>query len=90
MTKEQYIRVIERVINSPRNDYQKIIMLQQGFELYVEENVEPVIHAEWVKGKSGLYSCSHCDATCPYDVQGDVIEYWDCPRCPKCGAIMNK
>jgi hypothetical protein len=39
MTKEQYIRVIERVINSPRNDYQKIIMLQQGFELYVAENV---------------------------------------------------
>ena len=52
--------------------------------------VEYVIHAEWVKGKSGLYSCSHCDATCPYDVQGDVIEYWDCPRCPKCGAVMNK
>ena len=51
--------------------------------------VEYVIHAEWVKGKSGLYSCSHCDATCPYDVQGDVIEYWDCPRCPKCGAVMN-
>lgn len=39
MTKEQYIRVIERVINSPRSDYQKIIMLQQGFELYVAENV---------------------------------------------------
>lgn len=38
MTKEQYIRVIERVINSPRNDYQKIIMLQQGFELYVAES----------------------------------------------------
>lgn len=40
MTKEQYIRVIERVINSPRNDYQKIIMLQQGFELYVAEHEE--------------------------------------------------
>lgn len=51
--------------------------------------VEYVIHAEWVKGKNGLYSCSHCDTTCPYDVQGDVIEYWDCPRCPKCGAVMN-
>ena len=51
--------------------------------------VEYVVYAEWVKGKSGLYSCSNCNATCPYDVQGDVIEYWDCPRCPKCGAIMN-
>lgn len=51
--------------------------------------VKEVIHAEWVKGKTGLYSCSHCDSVCPYDVQADVIEYWDCPYCPKCGAIMN-
>ena len=48
------------------------------------------MHAEWVKDKNGLYSCSHCDSVCPYDVQADVIEYWDCPYCPKCGAIMNK
>lgn len=53
--------------------------------------VEYVIHAEWVKkGDRGLYSCSHCGAICPCDVQGDVIEYWDCPHCPKCGAVMNK
>lgn len=52
-------------------------------------DVAPIIHAEWVKDESGLYSCSHCNSVCPYDVQGDVIEYWDCPHCPKCGAIMN-
>ena len=39
MTKEQYLKVIERIVNSPRNDAQKIIMLKQGFELYVEENM---------------------------------------------------
>lgn len=39
MTKEQYLKVIERIIQSPRNDTQKIIMLKQGFELYVAENV---------------------------------------------------
>lgn len=52
--------------------------------------VEAVVHAEWVKDKSGIYSCSNCDSACPYDAWGDMIEYWDCPRCPKCGAIMNK
>ena len=46
MTKEQYIRVIERIINSPRNDYQKIIMLQQGFELYVAEHEEKLANNE--------------------------------------------
>lgn len=39
MTKEQYTRLIETVIKSPRNDLQKINMLKQGFELYVAENV---------------------------------------------------
>jgi hypothetical protein len=52
-------------------------------------DVVPIIHAEWVK-KDGLYCCSHCDSVCPYDVQADVIEYWECFYCPKCGAIMNK
>ena len=50
--------------------------------------VEEVTHAEWVK-KDGLYTCSNCGTTCPYGIQIDVIDYWDCPRCPKCGAHMN-
>jgi hypothetical protein len=52
-------------------------------------DVAPIIHAEWVK-KDGLYRCSHCDSVCPYDVQADVVEYWECFYCPKCGAIINK
>ena len=38
MTKEQYIKVIESVIKSPRNDLQKITMLKYSFETYVEDN----------------------------------------------------
>lgn len=40
MTKEQYTRLIESVVKSPRNDLQKIAMLQQGFELYSAEQEE--------------------------------------------------
>ena len=48
----------------------------------------PVRHGQWEK-KSGLYSCSECGMTCPYDVQADVIEYWACNYCPNCGAKMD-
>ena len=51
-------------------------------------DVAPVRHGQWEK-QSGLYSCSECGKTCPYDVQADVIEYWTCNYCPKCGAKMD-
>lgn len=51
-------------------------------------NIAPVQHGRWDK-KSGLYSCSECGMTCPYDVQADVIEYWVCNYCPSCGAKMD-
>ena len=58
----------------------------------VQENtaadVAPVRHGRWEK-QSGLYSCSECGMTCPYDVQADVIEYWACNYCPNCGAKMD-
>ena len=38
MTKEQYLKVIESIINSPRNDLQKITMLKYSFETYVDDN----------------------------------------------------
>lgn len=38
MTKEQYIKVIESIIKSPRNDLQKITMLKYSFETYVADN----------------------------------------------------
>ena len=51
-------------------------------------DVAPVLHGRWEK-QSGLYSCSECGKTCPYDVQADVIEYWACNYCPNCGAKMD-
>ena len=50
--------------------------------------ISRVRHGRWEK-QSGLYSCSECGMTCPYDVQADVIEYWTCNYCPKCGAKMD-
>lgn len=52
------------------------------------EDVSPVQHGRWEK-QSGLYSCSECGMTCPYDVKADVIEYWSCNYCPNCGAKMD-
>lgn len=52
-------------------------------------DVAPVRHGRWEK-QSGLYSCSECGMTCPYDVQADVIEYWACNYCPNCGAEMDR
>ena len=51
-------------------------------------DVALVRHGRW-ENKSGLYSCSECGITCPYDVQADVIEYWSCNYCPNCGAKMD-
>ena len=50
--------------------------------------ISRVRHGRWEK-PSGLYSCSECGMTCPYDVQADVIEYWYCNYCPNCGAKMD-
>ena len=52
-------------------------------------DVAPVHHGRWEK-KRGLYSCSECGTTCPYDVQADVIEYWTCNYCPNCGCRMDE
>lgn len=60
---------------------------------YVENlpsaDVAPVRYGRWEK-QSGLYSCSECGTTCPYDVQADVIEYWACNYCPNCGTKMEQ
>ena len=43
MTKEQYLKVIESIIKSSRNDLQKITMLKYSFETYIEDsNVEKI------------------------------------------------
>ena len=40
MTKEQYLKTIETIIKSPRNDIQKITMLKYSFETFVADAVK--------------------------------------------------
>ena len=54
MTKEQYLKVIERIIQSPRNDTQKITMLKYSFETYVEDYSKKLVD-------SGHISCPYDD-----------------------------
>ena len=66
--------------------------IESGFAAMYEiptADVAEVRHGRWEK-QSGLYSCSECGMTCPYDVQADVIEYWACNYCPSCGAKIDK
>lgn len=51
-------------------------------------DVVEVRHGEWEK-ENGIYVCSECGYTCPYDVVGDNIEYWECLYCRHCGAKMD-
>ena len=65
-----------------------ILMVKSMIHGEKAADVVPVRHGRWEK-QSGLYSCSECGTTCPYDVQADVIEYWACNYCPHCGAKMD-
>jgi hypothetical protein len=49
---------------------------------------EPVRHGRWVK-RLGVDTCPECGGVRPFDVQGDVIEYWTCNYCPICGTKMD-
>lgn len=42
MTKRQYLKVIESIVKSPRNDLQKITMLKYSFEAFVEDSGEKI------------------------------------------------
>lgn len=62
--------------------------VSDGVCLYFLTLDDIVPHGRWEK-QQGLYSCSRCGKTCPYDVQADVIVYWRCNYCPNCGAKMD-
>ena len=40
MNRKQYMKVIESIVKSPRNDLQKIVMLQDGFGTYLRDHEE--------------------------------------------------
>lgn len=68
MTKEQYMKVIERIIESPRNDIQKIAMLKYSFETYVEEHTVTEF-AQYLKENSFL-----CDSNDWHSFQAINVE----------------
>lgn len=54
-------------------------------------DVRPVVRGKWELDSRGLYSCSCCGQSAPYDVQADIIEYWPhLNYCPNCGADMRE
>ena len=79
-------RIDDPVLNE--NGHVPLPVIRQNIMDIPAADVAPVRHGRWEK-QSGLYSCSECGMTCPYDVQADVIEYWACNYCPKCGAKMD-
>ena len=47
-----------------------------------------VVHGRW-ENQHGIYSCSVCGKSNPYEVLMDNIWYWPCNYCPNCGAKMD-
>ena len=43
MTRQQFNKTIETVINSPRNNLQMISVLQNAFALYVQEETDRIV-----------------------------------------------
>ena len=88
MNKEQYLRTIESIVNSPRNNQQKVTMLRYSFNLFVEEHVEdkPVTRARWViPDKYYPETCSMCAFELSRDEGDDYLPKY----CPECGTPME-
>ena len=70
----------------------KFGMLDEDIREFIKKqptvDAVPVVHGRWEK-QQGIYSCSVCGKSCPYDARADVIEYWTCYYCPNCGAKMD-
>ena len=89
MNKEQYLRTIESIVNSPRNNPQKITMLKYAFNMFVEECVEdkPVTKARWViPDKYYPETCSLCEFELSRDNDNDYLPKY----CPDCGTPMEE
>lgn len=87
MTKQDYLKVIERIINSPRNDLQKITMLKYSFETYVEDHEQQHVNARWIVPDEWYPEiCSNCLFEYCRDDDDDYIPKF----CPECGAKMEE
>lgn len=89
--KEPIVEFITKGLNNPDKTkaygYDAIEILAE-IEYSPTTDVVEVKQGEWVL-KHGIYVCSNCDATCPYDVIADEFSYWACNYCPHCGAKMD-
>lgn len=53
-------------------------------------DVAPVVHGRWIfDNYTKRLRCSECEAYKPYEMVGDIVDYWDCDYCPNCGARMD-
>ena len=84
----EYIRRDVTIVEAEYDGNFVLVVQVKKIRNHPAADVAPVRHGRWEK-QSGLYSCSECGMTCPYDVQADVIEYWACNYCPNCGAKMD-
>ena len=65
----------------------------QMVERFVKEtpavDAVEVVHGRW-ENSHGIYSCSVCGKSNPYEVLGDNIWYWPCNYCPNCGEEFDR
>lgn len=90
MNREKQIEEIKRTLYKAKGVFVVKDAAQIVAETLYDAGYRKQKEGEWIKSKSGLYVCSECDKTCPYDAQADVISYWECKYCPNCGAKMNR
>ncbi len=60
-----------------------VAVFASDIDAVVEEEVAPVIHAEWIPDDYEFYHCSNCGYE--YDEREKVT-----PFCPGCGAKMEE
>lgn len=93
--REAVCKVISKEVNVQRLSYLPRKLELEGLKTVMNQvnkipsaDVVEVRHGEWIR-KDGFLVCSECDATKPYAVLNDTINYWRCDYCNRCGAKMD-
>ena len=103
MNREQYLKHIELVVNSPRNALQMIDRLQIGFKQYLRDT-EKTGHWVWNPDGNdwgiGAWCCSECGCKndnlgTRNDTENEFLKrtpymYAGSKYCPHCGVRMVK
>lgn len=89
MSKEEYIRIITQVVESPRSDIQKIHRLEEAFNMYVRDTIQPQgidkdrLTNEITKIADRYCDSSKCEMPCIED------ETYICDHANMIGAILD-